>query len=73
MKWINKEKELIFETENTNLFSMLKREGYTPEEENKANSELEELRKKAKELGIKGCHNMKLETLLNKIAEIETV
>ena len=33
--------------------------------------ELEELKEKAKTLGIKGAHNMKKETLVAKIEEIE--
>lgn len=63
-----------FETDNKNLVSMLEREGYELEDEeaeedtdNKA-----ELIAKAKELGIKSAHSMKTETLLEKIAEIES-
>lgn len=39
--------------------------------ENGEDKELEQLREKAKELGIKGAHNMKKENLIAKIEEVE--
>ncbi len=44
MKWIHKEKDLEFETNNKNLFSMLEREGYKPivKHKEKADKEKEE-------------------------------
>lgn len=39
--------------------------------DNSEDEELEALREKAKELGIKNIHNMKKETLIAKIQEIE--
>lgn len=35
MKWKHKDSGLIFVTDNENLFSMLRREGYEPVEEKK--------------------------------------
>ena len=65
VKEINGEKVFLEET-NKNLFSLLERNGFT-----EAEDELAELREKAKELGIKGYHNMKEENLIAKIAELE--
>ncbi|MGV8982149.1 hypothetical protein [Clostridium sp.] len=72
MKWINKEKDLTYENENVNLESYLIREGYSKvEEKEEIDTELEALRAKAKELGIKSSHLMKAESLIAKIAELE--
>lgn len=67
MKFIHESGRTI-EFEDPKPFKiLLEREGFKPvEEEN-----LEELRLKAKELGIKGYATMKAETLNTKIAEIE--
>lgn len=35
MKWVHKETGKVFYADNPNLFSMLKREGYEPAEEEK--------------------------------------
>lgn len=73
----HKETGDLYVTDNTNLFSMLEREGYRPETVEKTEENTEEsteraaLIAKAKELGIKSPHMMKLETLKEKIAEIE--
>ena len=66
MKYIH-ENGGTLEFADESMTKTLEREGFKPvEEEN-----LEELRAKAKELGIKGYATMKAETLNTKIAEIE--
>jgi len=44
-----------------------------PEGEDIEDKELETLREKAKELGIRGAHNMRKENLIAKIEEVEKV
>ena len=63
---------MTLELLDPNTFSVAKREGFEPVEEDKQEDpELEALREQAKELGIKNAHNMKKEKLLEKIAEAE--
>ena len=63
------DRKIIIDCDNINLFSLYKREGFVEEEANE--TELEELRNQAKELGVKGFQLMKKETLITKIAELE--
>jgi hypothetical protein len=59
----------IIEVSDPNTFNIFEREGFKPVED-ETDEELEALRAKAKDLGIKGAHNMKKETLILKIAEL---
>lgn len=53
---------------NDNQTSIAERYGAKPVDE--VDTELETLREQAKGLGIKNTHNMKMETLLDRIAEL---
>lgn len=53
---------------NANQTTIAERHGAKPFVE--VDTELETLREQAKELGIKNTHNMKMETLLERIAEL---
>ena len=69
-KAINGKEDLVICC-NSNLFSLYEREGYKEVEEVVEDPFIEELREQAKELGIKGFHVMKKETLISKIAELK--
>ena len=56
----------IVEVTDPNTFNVFERVGFTP----LAEDEKEELKKQAKELGIKGSHLMSVETLKEKIKEV---
>ena len=60
----------VIEVENPNTFNIFVRDGFEKVEEDELD-ELEALRNKAKEMGIKSTHTMKQETLIEKITELE--
>lgn len=66
---------LIVEVSDPNTYNLFERNGFEPvvatEEAQEVDPELEELRAKAKELGIRNAHSMGKEKLLAKIAEVE--
>jgi hypothetical protein len=63
-----KKGEQIIESNDENVFSVFIREGFEPIEGE--DSEKAELVKEAKKLGIKGAHLMSIETLKEKIEEL---
>lgn len=65
-----KKDDHIVEVTDPNTFNVFERVGFIPMEE-EIDEELEALRAQAKELGIKGYHNMKKDNLISKIEEMK--
>lgn len=64
-------KETVASAENTNDAGNSADDNIDSNTSDNSDKELETLRERAKELGIKNTHNMKKETLIAKIKEIE--
>lgn len=77
--------DVVIELTDPNTFILAERQGFEPvceelqsepipepiQEPDQEPDDLEELRERAKEMGIRNAHSMKRETLLKKIADKE--